>query len=162
VSRPRTDKVVDLAEFAQTAERARAAGRTVALCHGCFDLLHVGHVHHFDQASRLADVLLVSVSADSVCAKGPGRPAFTLDERMAVIAALEAVDRVCAAPGPTAIEVIRAVRPHLYVKGPDYRHCPGARLRAEAAVVEELGGRLVHTDDRVTSSSTELFRRFHV
>ena len=151
----------DLEELRRLRARTRARGRSVALCHGCFDLFHVGHVHHLARAADLADVLVVSVSSDTACAKGPGRPAFPASERAAVVRALAMVDRVHLARGAGPTDVITALRPDVYVKGPDYAHRPCVRLRAEAALVERLGGRTVFTDDAVTASSTDLFRRFH-
>ena len=69
-------KVFELHDLAQTLERERAAGRTIVLCHGVFDLLHVGHIRHFAEAKRQGDVLVVSVTEDAHVNKGPHRPAF--------------------------------------------------------------------------------------
>ncbi|WP_188195051.1 adenylyltransferase/cytidyltransferase family protein [Nonomuraea sp. SYSU D8015] len=160
MSRAPEEKIVELAWLTRTARETREAGRRLALCHGCFDLVHIGHVHHLGQARQLADILVVSVSSDVTCAKGPSRPAFGLAHRMTVIAALEAVDYVCASPAATAVEVIRALRPDFYVKGPDYARCTDDRLAAESRAVQELGGRTVFTDALVTSSSTDLLGRY--
>ena len=62
--------------IAGSAARARAAGRTVVLCHGGFDLLHMGHVRHLEEARRGGDLLMVSVTEDRFVDKGPDRPAF--------------------------------------------------------------------------------------
>ncbi|RKS08146.1 rfaE bifunctional protein nucleotidyltransferase chain/domain [Nocardiopsis sp. Huas11] len=154
-------KPADLEELRRLSERTRAQGRTVALCHGCFDLFHIGHIHHLARAADLADVLVVSVSSDTACAKGPGRPAFPSADRAAVVGALAMVDHVHLARGAGPTDVITALRPDVYVKGHDYARRPCVRLRAETALVERLGGRTVFTDDAVTASSTDLFRRFH-
>jgi len=157
----RRDKAVDLAGLEGVGARARASGLRTALCHGCFDLLHVGHVHHFHRAAALADVLVVSVSADAACVKGPGRPLYGIADRTGLIAALEVVDHVHAAEDSSPMRVIEALRPDVYVKGPDYARNPCVRLRAETALVERLGGRTAFTDEDVTASSTALLRRLH-
>ncbi|GAA0987174.1 MULTISPECIES: adenylyltransferase/cytidyltransferase family protein [Nocardiopsidaceae] len=158
---PRPDKAEDLDGLRRLGERARSSGLRTALCHGCFDLLHVGHVHHFHEAAALADLLVVSVSADAACVKGPGRPLYGVADRTGLIAALEAVDHVHAAEDSSPMRVIEALRPDVYVKGPDYARNPCVRLRAESALVERLGGRTVFTDEAVTASSTALLRRLH-
>lgn len=158
----RDGKVVDLDRLTVLLDERRWNGTTVALCHGCFDLVHIGHVDHLRLAGTLAEVVVVSVSRDPVCAKGPDRPAFGLRDRMDVIAALEVVDWVVESPSVTAVDVIDVVRPDLYVKGPDYgppvaqRH---AGLRSEAQAVERWGGR-VHLTGGRTSSSSALLARF--
>ncbi|MFF8764565.1 adenylyltransferase/cytidyltransferase family protein [Nocardiopsis dassonvillei] len=158
----RQDKALDLEGLSALSGGAREAGLTVALCHGCFDLFHVGHVYHLSQAARLADVLVVSVSSDGACRKGPGRPAYAAADRAVLVAALEVVDHVHEARGRGPADVIRALRPDVYVKGPDYAESPCVRVRAEAALVERLGGRIAFTDDAVTASSTDILRRVHV
>lgn len=158
----RAGKVVDLDRLAVLLDERRRHGMTVALCHGCFDLVHIGHVDHLRLAGTLADVVTVSVSQDPVCAKGPGRPAFGLRDRMDLIAALEVVDWVVASPAVTAVDVIDVVRPDLFVKGPDYGTPAAdlhAGLRSEAQAVERWGGR-VHLTGGRTSSSSALLARF--
>ncbi|MFE1077090.1 adenylyltransferase/cytidyltransferase family protein [Nocardiopsis alba] len=153
--------MVGLTALTERAREARNAGFSIALCHGCFDLFHVGHVHHLNRAAELADVLIVSVSSDEACRKGPGRPVYRSEDRTALVAALEMVDHAHTARGRGPMDVIRAVRPDIYVKGPDYATRPCVRVRAEAALVERLGGRIAFTDAEITASSTEILRRAH-
>ena len=63
--------------LAERLDVARAEGLQIAMCHGVFDLLHPGHLRHLARAKELADVLVVSITADRFVNKGPGRPAFT-------------------------------------------------------------------------------------
>ena len=70
-------KIRTLDELAATLECLRAEGRRVVHCHGVFDLLHVGHVRHFEQARKLGDLLVVTLTPDRFVNKGVGRPAFT-------------------------------------------------------------------------------------
>jgi rfaE bifunctional protein nucleotidyltransferase chain/domain len=132
------------------------------MCHGVFDLLHPGHLRHLAHAKELADILVVSITADQFVNKGPGRPAFTEGLRAESLASLEVVDFVMITPDPTALPAITAIRPNVYVKGGDYTDEEAdvtGNIRRERELVESLGGKLMHTDEIVFSSS-ELINRF--
>jgi rfaE bifunctional protein nucleotidyltransferase chain/domain len=133
---------------------------TVALSQGCFDLVHLGHVRHFRQARALADVLAVAVTEDRYVTKGPDRPLFTLTRRMEFLAELECVDFVVPSLTATAIPVLRALRPDVYIRGEEYEVAKAAdpRFRAEQDVVAGYGGRIAFTDDPLVESSTRLQR----
>lgn len=158
-----TIKIQSLPELAQRLGSARDAGQRIVHCHGVFDLLHPGHIRHFEAAKRRGDVLVVTVTPDRFVAKGPGRPVFNQRLRAESIAALSCVDYVAVNEWPTAVETIQLLRPHFYVKGSDYqdreRDMTGGILREEAAV-REIGGELVFTSE-VTFSSTELLNQYY-
>src|SRR5689334_25302346 len=94
-------------------EAARAAGQTVVHCHGCFDIVHPGHIQHLQYARSLGDALVVSVSADTHVNKGVNRPLIPDDLRAASLAALECVDAVYINPDPTAVELLETLRPDI-------------------------------------------------
>ena len=129
---------------------------TVVLCHGCFDIVHPGHVRHLQQAARLGDRLLVTISGDAVMDKGPNRPLISQELRAENVAALDCVDWVAVNPQPTAVELLGFIRPDVYVKGREYESNVDPRFQAEKAVVESYGGRLVFTSGDVVFSSTAL------
>src|SRR5437762_7877076 len=104
-------KVHALEDLAITLDRLRAAGKRVVHCHGVFDLLHIGHVRHFEQAGQLGDVLVVTLTPDRFVNKGGGRPAFTETLRAEFVAALACVDYVAVNRWPSAVETIRLLRP---------------------------------------------------
>jgi rfaE bifunctional protein kinase chain/domain/rfaE bifunctional protein nucleotidyltransferase chain/domain len=141
----------------------REEGKTVVLCHGTFDLVHLGHIRHFEAARRHGDVLMVTATADVFCKKGPGRPIITEDLRAENLSAFECVDHVAVIHAPTAVEAVREIRPDIYAKGSDYRD-PEADLTGkiidERKAVEEVGGRLVFTDELTLSSSSLINRHF--
>lgn len=133
-------------------------GSRVVLCHGVFDLLHIGHIRHLQEAKALGDFLLVTITPDEYVNKGPGRPAFTSNVRAEAVAALNCVDYVALNRWPTAVETIKLLRPNCYVKGPDYAdaqkdHTGG--IGPEEDAVNAVGGRLVITGGE-TFSSTKL------
>lgn len=119
----------------------RLAGRTIVFTNGVFDILHAGHMHLLRQAKELGDVLVVGVNSDQSARrlKGANRPVTNEHDRLALVAALECVDHAILFDEETPAALIRALRPHLHVKGGDYA---GERL-PEAEAVEEAGGRVV-------------------
>lgn len=108
---------------------------------GVFDLLHRGHVDILAAARALGDALVVGVNTDASVRrlKGPGRPVRSERERAVVLAALESVDAVVLFDQDTPLELIRALRPNVLVKGGDYT--PDAVVGRED--VERSGGKVV-------------------
>lgn len=158
-------KIHSLDGLAQLARAAQSEHRSVALCHGVFDLLHLGHVRHLEAARRQGDYLIVTLTADEFVNKGPGRPVFTEQLRAEMLAALEYVDAVGINSGPSAETVIRTVRPDIYIKGSDYVDADKditGKIKAERDAVEEFGGRIVFTDEITFSSSTLINKYLNV
>lgn len=156
-----SEKLVSLDELAHIVRKAREAGRRVAHCHGVFDLLHIGHIKHLEAARRLGDLLVVTVTPDPFVNKGPGRPAFTDQQRCDALAALSSVDYVAVNRWPTAVETLALLQPSLYVKGSEYRQEAQdvtGKIADEVAAVREHGGEVAFTDEVVHSSSTLLNR----
>jgi len=157
--------VVRLEELASLVAALKKEGKVVVQCHGVFDLMHIGHIRHFEQAKRLGDVLIVTVTPDRFVNKGPNRPVFTEAHRAWAIGALGCVDYVAVNQWPTATDTIRLLRPNIFVKGSEYRDSSKDRtggISVEQGAIEEVGGRLAFTDDVVFSSSTLLNRHFGV
>ncbi|MFC9269631.1 adenylyltransferase/cytidyltransferase family protein [Streptomyces zhihengii] len=133
-------------------------GMTVGQCHGCFDILHEGHIHYLRQAAEQVDVLLVSVTAARHVGKGPGRPVFGDRARLSVLAALDAVDHVALSDFPTAVPLIELWRPDFYFKGADYADGEDPRVAAERDALEATGGKFFTTDGSIFDSSTRALR----
>jgi rfaE bifunctional protein kinase chain/domain/rfaE bifunctional protein nucleotidyltransferase chain/domain len=149
-------KVCDLARLLQAREQARARGQTVVHCHGCFDIVHPGHIHYLQFARAQGDVLVVSVSADPQVNKGADRPLIPEDLRAQSLAALECVDWVYVNPHSTAVELLTELRPDVYVKGREYETNSDPRFLAERETVTKHGGRVVFSSGDVVFSSTAL------
>jgi rfaE bifunctional protein nucleotidyltransferase chain/domain len=157
-------KIFQLQDLARELEASRQAGLKVVHCHGCFDLMHIGHIRHLQTARTMGDLLVVTVTADAHVAKGDGRPVFTEALRSEALAALACVDFVAISPWPTAVETIRLLRPDYYVKGqvgeePARR---SAGLQQEIAIVRELGGAVRFTHETVWSSTALLNAHFRM
>ncbi len=155
------EKVLNLEQLAEFVLEAKAINKTVAMCHGCFDLLHMGHIRHFEAARALADILVVTVTPDQYVNKGPNRPAFPQDLRVEAIGALACVDYVAINEWPTAVETIQLIKPDFYVKGADYRDKTEdvtGGIALEEATVKSVGGEITFTDD-ITFSSSHLINQ---
>lgn len=149
-------KILSFDQLLARREEARQRGMTVVHCHGCFDIVHPGHVRHLEFAARQGDILLVSVSADSGVNKGANRPLIPHDLRAENLAALNCVDWVHVDSSATAQRLLDAVKPDLYIKGQEYETNRDPRFLAEKAAVERHGGRVVFSSGDVVFSSTAL------
>jgi D-beta-D-heptose 7-phosphate kinase/D-beta-D-heptose 1-phosphate adenosyltransferase len=128
----------------------------VVFTNGCFDILHRGHITYLNHAKALGDVLVVGVNSDDSIRrlKGPDRPINTLEDRIQVLAALSCIGHLIAFDEDTSCNLVRALRPHVFVKGGDYNrdNIP------EAPLVEQLGGvvqLLPYLQDRSTTRIIE-------
>jgi D-beta-D-heptose 7-phosphate kinase/D-beta-D-heptose 1-phosphate adenosyltransferase len=128
-------------EIAAISRNLRAEGDRIVFTNGCFDILHLGHVRYLREAKKLGDVLIIGVNTDaSVTAlKGPERPYVSEMERAEILASLECVDFVVLFSELRPDNLIKAVRPHVHVKGGDYQ----AGALPEKKLVESLGGKVV-------------------
>ena len=103
--------------------RAAALPRPLVFTNGCFDVLHRGHVTYLAQARDLGAALVVGVNSDASVkrqGKGDDRPLNSQEDRMAVLAALQAVDMVVPFDEDTPLDLILACRPDVLVKGGDW------------------------------------------
>lgn len=128
-------------EYIQDAcDTVRADGGTIVFTNGCFDILHAGHVRYLRAAEAMGDFLVVGLNSDASVRrlKGEGRPIVPEADRAEVLDALRAVDIVTVFDEPTAEELVRLVKPDVYVKGGDYT----VDTLPEAKIVQEAGGRV--------------------
>lgn len=158
-------KILSLDELEKKASELRREGKRVVMSHGTFDLMHTGHIRHLQRAKREGDVLLVTLTGDAYVNKGPGRPVFGEDLRAETLAALACVDFVAINYGPAAINVVERLRPHVYVKGSEYRATMDdvtGNIERERRAVEACGGTIFYTDEITFSSSSLLNEHFGV
>ena len=155
-------KVYNWSDVSKLLELLDSDDKSIALCHGVFDLLHPGHIQHFNAARELAEVLIVSITADQYVNKGPGRPLFNQDIRAQTLAAIANIDYIIICENPTAIEVIDEIKPDFYVKGLDYiseSEDTTGMITKERLAVEKYGGK-THFTNEITSSSSMLINKF--
>lgn len=155
-------KILKLEELAEKIKNLKSEGRKIVYCHGCFDLMHPGHIKYFQAAKKMGDVLVVTVTPDVYMDKGHGRPVFNQELRAESIAALECVDYVAINKWPTAEETLRLLRPHIYVKGQEFEKLEDktGKIQREYKVIQEIGAELRFTHEIVFSSTKLLNRLF--
>jgi rfaE bifunctional protein nucleotidyltransferase chain/domain len=156
-------KIKSIEELATISAKLRSEGHGVVMCHGVFDLLHMGHVRHLEEARRHGTRLIVTITPDRFVNKGPGRPVFNEGMRAEMLAALACVDWVGVNTSPTAEFPLQHIKPKVYAKGSDYVDASNdvtGKIVAEHQVVLRHGGSIVFTSDVTTFSSTELINRY--
>jgi len=153
-NRPNDAPILDRVLLVDEIERAKAAGSTVVLANGCFDLLHVGHIRYLAGAKVLGDILVVGINSDRQARslKGEGRPFMPENERAEMISAIRFVDFVTVFDEPNVEGLIRAIRPDFHAKGTDYT----TETVPERETVRECGGQVAIVGDPKDHSSTEL------
>ena len=102
-------KIVLKKEFADIKAKLEKENKKIILCHGVFDLVHPGHIIHFEEAKRLGDILVVSITAAEYVRKGPGRPYFDDEMRLKFLSAIECIDYVMLSEGYTVDDIIEAI-----------------------------------------------------
>ncbi|MFQ6027614.1 MAG: PfkB family carbohydrate kinase [Dehalococcoidia bacterium] len=151
-------KIKPLEELSQVLDSLRSQSRAtqVVHCHGVFDLLHIGHIRHFEQAKTMGNLLVVTVTPDQYVNKGPHRPAFSEGLRAEAVAALDCVDYVAINKWPEAVQAIKMIKPNVYAKGEEYRDAEKditGNIVLEESAVKSVGGKIAFTEDIVFSST---------
>ena len=145
------------AELAEALERERAAGKTIAFANGCFDVLHVGHIRYLQDASRVADVLVVGVNGDESVRvlKGEGRPVMPDDERAEIIDSIRGVTYVTVFDEKSPARLLQTLQPDFQCKGTDYT----ADSVPEGEIVRAYGGKVVIVGDPKDHSTTAVLEK---
>ena len=137
----RPEKIINLSELRLLAPRLQTQGKRLVFTNGCFDLLHWGHIKFLEESRRLGDILIVALDTDESVrrVKGPCRPVIHQDQRLRMLAALEAVDYVTVFSSEQLPEILAALKPDVLTKGSNY---PAAEVIGRE-VVAGYGGRVV-------------------
>ncbi len=151
------EKIKGFDEIGNISSRLRAEGRVVVFTNGCFDILHAGHISYLWGARLKGDVLIVGLNSDSSVRviKGDGRPINPEKDRALVLASLYFVDYVVVFGEETPMELIKIVRPHVLVKGADWRD----KGIVGSEFVESYGGRCEFVDLLKGRSTTGIIRK---
>lgn len=145
----KSDKILPLSNARELIAKLKSQNKKVGLCHGGFDLLHAGHVKHFESSKKMCDILFVSLTSDKFIAirKGSGRPIYTEKLRAYMVASIEFVDFVVISDYKTGIEVIKLLKPSYYIKGPDYYNKNDQEINAERDAINSVSGEIKYTKD---------------
>lgn len=143
--------------------KKKSKKKKIVLCHGVFDLIHIGHIKHFKAAKKLGDILVVSITPDQYVNKGPGRPIFTDTLRSEFLQNISCIDFITINNKPTSINIIKQLKPDIYCKGIDYSNHKNditGEISNEIKALEEYGGEIKYTDD-ITNSSSKLINEHY-
>ena len=155
------NKIFSIKTLGNIISKIKKKGKSTVLCHGVFDLLHVGHIKHLKKAKSLGDKLIVTVTSDRFVNKGPNRPVFNQNLRSEAIAALDSVDFVAVNDSPTAIHSIKTLKPNIYCKGKDYKNLNDditGEIKNEIKELKKVNGKVFFTEE-LTFSSSRLINR---
>ena len=155
--RDAASKLGSLERVGERVAAARAAGKSIALANGCFDVLHVGHVRYLQGARAEADVLVVGVNGDASVRrlKGADRPLLPAGDRALLVGALRAVDYVIVFDEDDVRGLLLALKPDVHCKGTDYT----AETVPERDVVRSYGGRVAIVGDAKQHDTRTLVAR---
>ena len=148
-------------ELAAICAEERQKGKKIVHVHGVFDLVHPGHINHFEQAKALGEIVYAGVVADRFVRKGPNRPYFNEKNRLHWIAAMSAIDYVVLNEEEGPWSLMKLVRPDFYTKGESDReklNDPNHGLSEDKRLIESLGGQLAFIKEEVQVHSSDLFR----
>jgi D-beta-D-heptose 7-phosphate kinase/D-beta-D-heptose 1-phosphate adenosyltransferase len=150
-------KVVARRTLKRKVDSLKQAGKRVVFTNGCFDLLHVGHVHCLEGARRRGDCLVVGINSDASMQKmkGPRRPIVPEKERAEVLAAVACVDWVTIFEEPDPLALISLLLPDVLVKGADWKE----EEIIGADLVRGAGGKVVRINLKLGLSTTRLIER---
>jgi len=139
--------------------RSKFKNKIIGLCHGVFDILHKGHLEHFNDAKKTCDLLVVSVTNNKFVNKGPRQPYNDGNERVFVLNGIKSIDYTYLNNASDSIEVIKNLKPNIYFKGIDYLKLDGhGNLRKEINTLKKNNGKIFFTKTNLLSS-TKIFNR---
>lgn len=150
------NKIISLSDLIKIKKKSLLNNNKIVLCHGVFDVLHIGHLKHFKEAKQFGDILIVTLTPDRFVNKGPDRPMFSERNRLEAVSSIEVIDYVTLNDQPTSLNVIRNLKPNFYCKGSDYKNhksdLTGA-IKKETALVKKYNGKIIFTKSELFSSS---------
>jgi rfaE bifunctional protein kinase chain/domain/rfaE bifunctional protein nucleotidyltransferase chain/domain len=158
-------KIIDINTLKNKIAKIKKNRKKIILCHGVFDLLHIGHIKHLKIAKNLGDILIVSLTTDKFVNKGPGRPIFNEKLRCEAIESLGFVDYVTLSNSPSAVEIINKIKPNIYCKGNEYEDKSKdvtKKINLEEKVVKKNGGKILFTNEETFSSSSIINKSFDI
>lgn len=150
------NKIKTIKQIEKISVNARKRKRKIVYCHGVFDLLHLGHIRHFEKSKSLGDILIVSITHEDYVNKGPNQPYFNTEQRLEMLSNLEVINYVCVSNDFDATNLIKKIKPNFYCKGVDYKDFKKditGKINNETKAVKSFGGKFIITDEVSFSSS---------
>ncbi len=148
-------KKYSLENLVFVAKKIKLKGKKIGLCHGVFDIIHSGHIDHFEEVKKKCDYLFVTITVDEHVNKGPNRPVNNHYFRAKILQSLKQVDYVGINETNDAVKSILSIKPDYYFKGKDYKGKKDLtqRLDKEKKAIQKIGGKIIFTESPLKSSS---------
>ena len=153
------NKIINLNQLEYVIKEIKKKKKKVVLCHGVFDLLHIGHIKHFESAKKNGDILVVTITADEYVEKGPNRPHFNTTLRAEALSSIGIIDYVSINYSHSSSEMIKKLRPNVYFKGIEYKNEKAdltGMIKNEKLAIKSVGGRILYSNNETFSSSNLL------
>tara|TARA_S200000501_G_scaffold379021_2_gene446516 strand:+ start:6346 stop:7869 length:1524 start_codon:yes stop_codon:yes gene_type:complete len=153
------NKILDENSLKKVIDNLKKNKKKIVLCHGVFDLFHIGHLEYFKEAKTAGDILIVSVTTNKYVDKAPGRPYFNTKQRINLLSSLSVVDYVLASNSETAESVIKLIKPNIYYKGSDYKDNKKDitnNIKKEINILKKYKGKILYSKTEIYSSSNLL------
>ena len=147
-------KLIEISTAKYILNELRLKNKKIVFTNGCFDLLHVGHIHSFEQAKKMGDVLIVAVNSDLSVKENKSdlRPIISENDRIKMVCSLEIVDYVILMEDKTPEKLISLIQPDICVKGSDWKE----KNIPEKSVIESYGGKLEFIELEKGKSTTNI------
>ena len=141
-------KKYSLENLVFVAKKIKLKGKKIGLCHGVFDIIHSGHIDHFEEVKKKCDYLFVTITVDEHVNKGPNRPVNNHYFRAKILQSLKQVDYVGINETNDAVKGILSIKPDYYFKGKDYKGKKDLtqRLDKEKKAIQKIGGKIIFTE----------------
>ena len=149
-------KIFTIKDFEKKIKEIRKKNKKIVLCHGVFDLLHIGHLKHFTFAKKNGDILIVSITQDKFINKGFGRPIFNQNIRAEMLSSISIIDFVIINNEPGAEDVINSIKPNFYCKGIEYKDKKSditKKIYPELKSLKKINGKIIYSNEDTYSSS---------
>lgn len=113
--------ISDWQDLKKVLSELKSEGKKIVFTNGCFDIIHIGHIHYLKEAKKLGNILVIGLNSDtSIRTIKPNRPIISEQERAVILSALEMVDYVTLFNEETAYNLIKFLQPDVLVKGGDW------------------------------------------
>ena len=152
-------KIINFNNIEKVLNKYKIKNKKIVQCHGVFDLLHIGHLKHFETAKKQGDILIVSITPDQYINKGFNRPFFKNQQRLEGLSSIADINYVVLINSSTAVNIINKIKPNFFCKGPDYKNQKDditGQIKNEISAVKKNGGKIIITNDKTYSSSSIL------
>ena len=155
------NKIKGKKELIETIKSLKEQGKKIVHCHGCFDLIHPGHIRHLRFAKEQGDILLVTITADKFVQKDYTNPFATQSLRAKSLASIEYVDLVHINENLLGTDIIREIKPDIYIKGEEYAKDKKLHYGfiEEKKLVESFGGKIAYSPGSIIFSSTKIINK---